>query len=349
MQRLIVPITLTLLLWADAGAQSPPKKPSRVKALAARMADTAVTSAASTAADTLLGSRGAAVASLVGGGQASTSSGCPQGLVMVSTATGGGTPAAAPSSGAAIVGVAKKKMFGKGVDSTPPAASPAASFTCVTAEQAEAMQGAQPGPSSPASSAAPSSVLSAVASGGAVGSGASSSAGASGAASVASGVGSMMGGKQGMLVGGAAAAAPLAGRGLKALGGMFGRGGPSREHIVRDLARGRLQLKSVRFIEGSDALKEGFENELALIAEALQSVEGAFFLVIPPESDGRTPPDTVMARRRLMKLATYLQVAGIPESRVSVASGLAASLESRPAKPGEARVEIVRLADGARS
>ncbi|MGQ0539118.1 MAG: hypothetical protein ACT4R6_09255, partial [Gemmatimonadaceae bacterium] len=278
------------------------------KAIVGKMVDTAVTSAAATATDSLLGSKASSVAGLVGATPPALEATCPAGTVMVPTSGFGAPVAPLPSPGGMIVSAAKKKLT-KLPDSTPPAAAGAAAFTCLTAEQAAAHY-SQSSPPAP---------------------GAGSAVGAALAAT-----------PQGMLVTGAIAAAPMAGKGIKALNSRFGSG-VKKENVIRDLARGRLQLKSVAFIEGSDALKEGFAAELAFIAEALPSVEGNFILTIAPESDGTSPPDTVMVRRRLVKLATQLQAAGIPEARVSVAAGLQASLTSKPSKPGAARVEITRL------
>jgi outer membrane protein OmpA-like peptidoglycan-associated protein len=327
MRRHLFHLSLAALLGGTIGAQTPPKKPGRVKALVGKIADTAMTTAASTATDSLLGAKAAPVAGLLGAGPAPAPS-CEAGLVFVPSPAAA-TAQPSPSAGSQIVNAARKRI-GKS-DSTAAAAPPASAQvqgTCVTAEQAAAMQGAAP-PAQAASGSAEAS--------------AAPAAPGNGMPSIPGGLGSLGDGKKGMIVGGAVAAAPLAGKGLRKLGGMFGRGGPSRETVIRDLGRGRLQLKSVRFIEGSDALKEGFEPELSLIAEALQSVEGQFMLTVQGEADGKSAPDTVMVRRRLVKLATYLQVAGIPEGRVSVAGGLEASLTGKPAKPGDARVEVVRI------
>ena len=310
MRRLLSLISLAALLPAALHSQASPKKTSRAKAIVGKMLDTAATSAAATATDSLLGSKASSVAGLIGAAPAPAEASCPPGTVMVPTAQGAAAPAAPIASpGGLIVGLAKKKLAKK-PDSTPPAAASAPPFSCVTAEQSAA-QNAQP-----AAGATPS---------------AGSMVGAALAAT-----------PQGMLVTGAIAAAPMAGKGVKALGGMLGRG-VKKDNVIRDLGRGHLQLKTVRFIEGSDALKEGFETELGFIAEALSSVEGNFIITIQPESDGKSPPDTVMVRRRLVKLATHLQVAGIPETRVSVEAGLVASLTSNPSKPKDVRVEIARV------
>ncbi len=254
---------------------------------------------------------------------------CPAGTMMVPAA--GPANTASASIGRSMAGAAKAKLFGKKgePETARPDTSAAAQYVCATPEQVAAMQSPPPAAGAPpvqATSASPNAGVT-----------------SAGAQVVQSGVGSVISGKgKGALIGGAIAAAPLAGRGAKALGSMFGRGGPSREGVIKDLAKGRLQLKTVRFIEGSDALKEGFEAELALLAEALQSVEGAFGVSLAAESDGRSEPDTAMVRRRLAKLSAYLEMAGVPGNRLSV-TGARPGPAARPTKPGEARVEIVRV------
>ncbi|MFN0179165.1 MAG: hypothetical protein ACKVZ0_10220 [Gemmatimonadales bacterium] len=145
-------------------------------------------------------------------------------------------------------------------------------------------------------------------------------------------------------IGLAATAAPVAIKGVKALGGLLGKGGPSAAGMIKDLStKGRLELKGVRFIGASDAFEPGFEDDVAMLAEALGSIEGQFVLNIPAEAAEKAEPDSTMARRRLTKLAAHFAVAGIPESRVrfvSEAPGL--DPKKKAPKPGEAKVEVLR-------
>jgi hypothetical protein len=148
---------------------------------------------------------------------------------------------------------------------------------------------------------------------------------------------------QGMLVNGAIAAAPAAGSAMKALSGRFSRG-ESKESMTRDLTGGRLVVKGIRFADGSDALADGASQTIDLLGEALQGVDGHFVMRLPAESDGKNPPDTSLARQRLERVAAHLSLAGITEPRLAIA-GPESSSKGKPAKPGEARIEIVR-ADG---
>jgi hypothetical protein len=145
-------------------------------------------------------------------------------------------------------------------------------------------------------------------------------------------------------IGLAVTAAPVAVKGVKALGGLLGKGGPNAAAMIKELStKGRLELKGVRFIGASDAIEPGFEDDVAMLAEALGSIEGQFVLNIPAEAAEKAEPDTTMARRRLTKLAAHFAVAGIPESRVrfvSEAPGL--DPKKKTPKLGEAKVELLR-------
>jgi hypothetical protein len=145
-------------------------------------------------------------------------------------------------------------------------------------------------------------------------------------------------------IGLAVTAAPVAVKGVKALGGLLGKGGPNAAGMIKELStKGRLELKGIRFIGASDAIEPGFEDDVAMLAEALGSIEGQFVLNIPAEAAEKAEPDTTMARRRLTKLAAHFAVAGIPESRVrfvSEAPGL--DPKKKTPKLGEAKVELLR-------
>ena len=144
-------------------------------------------------------------------------------------------------------------------------------------------------------------------------------------------------------IGLAIGAAPVAFAGAKALGGLFGHKGPTKENMIKDLTKGRLELKGVKFIGASDALEDGYEDDFAALAEALQAIEGEYILNLPPEAADKAAPDTVMARRRLTKLSAQLAVAGIADGRLTLESrspGL--DPKKKSPKPGEARIEILR-------
>ena len=251
-----------------------------------------------------------------------------------------------PSPTGLLVGAAKNRLLKKGDSAPPSLPAPAASpgtapsslFVCVTPARAQAfLQAAQ----TASGSTAPPSPEQGVA--------AQKDAMKSAVASALAVT------PQGMLVSGAVAAAPTAGRAVKSLAGRFGRGGESKESMVRDLQRGRLQVKGIRFVPGSDEMAEGFEQSIALLADALQSVDGQYALVVLAESDGKSPPDTETARRRMAKLAAHLQLAGVGPDRLVVADDAigvrtpggrtldAHVAASKAPKPGDARVEIVRV------
>jgi hypothetical protein len=311
--------TLLLLLLALPGgllAQSgaPPKTAKKASAVG-KAATAAAASAASTAVDTLLGSKGAAVGSLLGAGGS-----CPEGTVPAPI----GGPAGTQTAGTALVDAVRKRLSAPVKDSS--AAAGPAPIVCVPATEPAA-----PGPQPSAQVAQPPMPPTAPPGGAAPNPGSIVSATPAGA-----------------LITGAAAAAPLAGKAGKEVGSLLGRG-HSKEHIIKDLAAGRLLLKRVKFIGGSDAMEPGFEDDLAAVAEGLQAVEGRFLLTIPAEAPDRGRPDTVMVRRRLAKLWAHLQVAGVTDDRVVL--GPYPATDDPKAKPphlGEARPELIRITDEAK-
>jgi outer membrane protein OmpA-like peptidoglycan-associated protein len=314
--RHAVVLLLGILPAASVIAQNPPKTgnkgaASRAKSIVGKLADTAVTSAAAMATDTVLGDNAAAVAAAVSPGAAGMPA-CPEGLVpfQVAPSANAAPVAAMPTPGSLIVGAAKKKIGGETADTASPSASSGAQFQCGTPEQA-------------------------VAAGNAGG----------GAPSAMSSMGSVMAATpQGMLVTGAIAAAPAAGTGLKKLGGMFGRGKQSSASMVKDLAKGRLQVKSIRFVDGSDELAPEYEPAIASLAEALQQSEGRFLLLLPAEADEQGLPDSALAQRRLTRVAMHLQLAGVPDGRLTMVDERTGERKAaKTAKRGDARIELVRL------
>jgi outer membrane protein OmpA-like peptidoglycan-associated protein len=315
------PLTLVLLLGVlaagSASSQEPPKSGSGkssatkgAKSIVGKLADTAVTSAAAMATDTILGDQaGMVAAALTDAGPAGMPT-CPDGLVPYPVASPR-TPspmAVMPTPGSAIVGAAKKKISGDTSGSAPAGAQ----YQCGTAEQAAASaQGSQ----------------------------------AQGASMGMPSVGSLVAATpQGMLVTGAIAAAPAAGKGLKKLGGMLGRGKQSGESMAKDLAKGRLQLKAVRFVDDSDELEPGFEPAIEAVVEALQGAEGRFLLLVPAEANAEGAPDTALAARRLARVAAHLQLAGVSDDRLTIVDARSGNRPSdKMPKRGSARVELVRV------
>ncbi len=137
------------------------------------------------------------------------------------------------------------------------------------------------------------------------------------------------------------AAAPVATGIVKGIAGRFSHA-ETKERMTKDLQSGRLVVKGIRFADGSDAFAEGSDQVVALLASAIDGVPGAFAMRLAAESDGKASADTSLARRRLERVAGYLQLSGITDARVA----LVAPTTDKPAKPGEARVELARVGDG---
>lgn len=133
------------------------------------------------------------------------------------------------------------------------------------------------------------------------------------------------------------AAAPVATGFVKGLAGRFSHP-ETKESMTKDLQSGRLVVKGIRFADGSDAFADGADQVVALLASAVDGVQGTFAMRLAAESDGKASADTSLARRRLERVAGYLQLSGITDARVT----LVAPTTDKPAKPGEARVELVR-------
>ena len=151
------------------------------------------------------------------------------------------------------------------------------------------------------------------------------------------------------MVNGAIAAAPVAGAAAKKIGGMFFKG-QTKESMAADLAKGKLVLKNVKFVEGTDMLVPDAENEFPLLAEALHFVEGQFSLSVPTETDGKSPPDFELAKRRVARIAVYLLTSGITDDRVTARPVSVPSPDGKPAtvKPGAARPELNRVPQGSK-
>ena len=133
------------------------------------------------------------------------------------------------------------------------------------------------------------------------------------------------------------AAAPVATGFVKGLAGRFSHP-ETKESMTKDLQSGRLVVKGIRFADGGDAFTDGSDQVVALLASAVDGVPGTFAMRLAAESDGKASADTSLARRRLERVAGYLQLSGITDARVT----LVAPTADKPAKPGEARVELVR-------
>lgn len=330
--RILMALTAAVVVTTSSPAQGTAAKPpakkaatGKAKSLVQTLADTALTSAASLATDTLLGDKAGMVAAVLGADGAPS---CPAGLMAMPAQylTGGGAAGGMPgmpSAGSMIVGAAKSKLTGKagaaaGVagavagagGAAQPAAAAQGQYVCGTPEQisasVQAAQAAQQG------------------------------GGVAGAASAAAG---MSGALKYTPVGAAIAAAPLAGGAAKKLGGMFSKG-QSAESMKKDLGKGRLVVQKVKFVAGSDELGSGFEEELTKVAQALANSEGQFALRVMAEAEDDADAAAALANRRAARVYAHLLLAGIPSDRLTRDEGAS----GKPAKKGEARIEIVTAA-----
>jgi hypothetical protein len=311
----LIRVGLTLLLVGSVLI------PSRLTAQAAdstkpkvKKPPSALKSAAKRIADTAAtAAAGAGVQSLLGK---------KAGGVASALGAGGLNPCAtaqAASAGAAIVGVAKS-VAKKPKDSTAvPAPAP-----CVSAAQVQALVGTAGVPGMPGGVAVP-------------------------APAAAAGANPMSG--MGMVaamtpIGMAVTAAPMAGKAAKGIKGMFGGKPQDKIAMLRELGKGRLELKDVRFIEGTAELEPGFEPTLAALGEAIQLAEGTYILhVAAEEGEKNTPPDTALARKRIEKVWAAILVNGVPDQRIIAVSVLSPEMQAgrKPPKAGQARVEFIRL------
>jgi hypothetical protein len=290
------------------------KKPSKAAAVAKKLADTAATAAAGAGVQSLLGKKAAGgVANALGVG--GVLSPC-------------GTPTA--SAGAAIVGVAKG-VAKKATDTTAPTPTP-----CPQGVVMPGMPAGVPGmpggiPGMPGGNAAAAMAAGAAMSG----------AGAAGPNPMAG-----MGAIAAMTpVGLAASAAPGAIKGIK---GLMGGKPQDKVAMLRELGKGKLELKDVKFIEGTAELEAGYEPSLAALGEAIGLAEGTYLLHVAAEAGEKgSAPDTALARKRIEKVWAAILVNGVSDQRLIAAQVLPPALQEgrKPPKQGKARVELIRLPD----
>ena len=143
-------------------------------------------------------------------------------------------------------------------------------------------------------------------------------------------------------IGMAATAAPTAIKGAKKL---FGGGPMSAEDMAKGLARGRLELKGVKFLPGSDELVEGADVVFQQLAEVLGGFKSSFELYIAPEADKGVEPDPELAQRRVEKAMALLMTSGIPEGAI-VAGGATPKdklKDGKYPKLGDAKLELIKV------
>jgi hypothetical protein len=309
---------------AKPASSTTKKAPSKLTSVVKKLVDTAATAAAGLAVDTLLGEKGRAVAGSLTGTVPGAGGSCPAGTVAMPTNPAGAAALAGgqASVGAAVVGIAKKALKSK---ATTEAAAQAVGTAPVDATaglvcQSVPAQGAMPGTGGMAGMAVPGAPT------------------------------GMPGGMSALAavtpVGMAVAAAPVASHAVKGIKHMFGGKPMDKIAVLRELGKGKVELKGVKFIEGTAELEPGFEPVFAAVGEAIPLAEGTYLLYVAPEQAGKdTPPDTALARKRLEKVWAALLVNGVSDQRVIATLSLPAELTSgrKPAKRGDARVELIRL------
>jgi hypothetical protein len=346
---------LALLVPVALSAQTPARKPPVVKKTNPT-APTAPNDLAQLATDSVLGPNAATVAAVMAAMVAAGATGvptCGAGLVpypVLNAASVTGGRAVAPGLGATKFLCGTPEQAIASIQAAV-AGAQAAQTAAIGAQAgraglaAQAMQAAQGGLAGQTGLAAQAMQA---AQGGLTGqaAGLAAQAAAAGQTGMPS-VGSMLAATpQGMMVN---AAAPMAGAAAKKLGG-FLRGSQSKESMAGDLAKGKLVLKAVKFVEGTDMFVSDAEAEFPALAEAVKAVEGQFILNVPAESDGKTAPDTVMAKRRLAKIAAQLIAAGVSADRVTTRGVQPPGLDAKNSapKPGSARAELIRVPTEAR-
>jgi hypothetical protein len=145
-------------------------------------------------------------------------------------------------------------------------------------------------------------------------------------------------------VGLAVGAAPGAIKGLK---GVFGAKPQDKTAMLRELGKGRLELKYAKFIEGTLEFEPGFEASFASFAEAIALVEGTYLMHVSPEAprekNGRA--DTALSRKRVAKVWALMAASGVSDHKVFAVSELPAPLaEGRKLpKAGTVKIEIIKF------
>jgi len=317
-------ITLSLIMafgmsaapLTTGGAQTPSdtakvkKPPSKLGKIAKRLADTAATTAAGVGVQSLLGKNAGGVANALGAG----------GVIPCGAGYGA-------TAGAAVVGAAKGIVKKAGDTGQAASASP-----CPRGVAIPGIPGGIPG--LPAGvSGVPNAAAAAGLAGAAMG-------GAPSGVSPMSGLGAMAAYTP---VGLAASAAPGAIKGIK---GMLGGKPQDKIAMLHELGKGNLELKQVKFIEGTLEFEPGFEPSFAAFAEAIALVEGTYLMYVSPEAprDKGAQPDTALARKRVGKVWAAMAAHGVSDQKVVPVSELPAPIAAgrKLPKAGDVRIEIIK-------
>jgi hypothetical protein len=322
---LILTLGLSAAPLATGSAQAAPdttkakKPPSKLGKIVKKVADSAATTAAGAGVQSLLGKQAGGVAKAMGAG----------GLNPCGTGYG-------VTAGAAIVGAAKG--IAKQVADTSKAAS---ANPCVPGAGIPGMAAGIPGmpggiPGMPAGADA-AAAAAAMAGGGMGGAAAAAAAGAN-----------PLAGMDAMAkytpVGLAASAAPGAIKGIK---GMLGGKPQDKTAMLRELGKGNLELKQVKFIEGTQEFEPGFEESFTTFAEAIALVEGTYYLYVSPEAprEKGAEPDTVLARKRVARVWGLMAAAGVSDQKVVAVTSLPPAMSEgrKLPKAGNAKIEIIKM------
>ena len=328
---LIVALGLSVAPLATGSAQAAPdtaktkKPPSKLAKIAKKVADSAATSAAGAGVQSLLGKQAGGVAKAMGVGGLNP---CGAGYGV--------------TAGAAIVSTAKG--IAKQVADTSKAAS---ANPCIPGAAMPGMPGGIPGMPSGTDAAAAAAAMAGASMSGAAAA-AMGGANVSGAAAAAAAGANPLGGMGAMAamtpVGLAASAAPGAIKGIK---GMLGGKPQDKTAMLRELGKGSLELKSVKFIEGTQEFEPGFEESFTTFAEAIALVEGTYYLYVAPEAPRQkgAEPDTVLARKRVAKVWGLMAAAGVSDQKVVAVTGLPPALSEgrKLPKAGGAKIEIIKF------
>jgi len=312
---LILAIGLPAAPFAMGAAQTPAdtsakvkKPPSKLGKIAKRIADTAATTAAGAGVQSLLGKQAGGVANALGAGGVNPCA-----------------PGHATTAGAAIVGAAKG-VVRKAADS----GQVASGAPCAQGVVIPGMPAGLPG--MPGAAAAAGAAL-----GGVIG-------GAPPAASPLGGMGGMGAVASMTPIGLAAGAAPGAIKGIK---GMLGGKPQDKLAMLRELGKGKLEFKSVKFIEGTLEFEPGFEQTFVAFAEAVALVEGTYYMHVSAESPRQKggAPDTALAHKRVAKVWALMAANGVSDQKVIAVSELPAALSEgrKLPKPGDVKVEIIKF------
>jgi hypothetical protein len=299
------------------------KKPSKLGKIAKGFAEPAATAAAGAGVQSLLGDKTAGgVANALGG--------------VTPCGTGYGVTA-----GTAIVGAAKG-IVKKAVDTTP------APPPCGQAVAIPGMPAGIPGmpagiPGMPAgipgmpTAAGAGAAMAGAALGGVLG-------GAAPGGSPASGMGGMGAMASMTPVGLAVSAAPGAIKGVK---GLLGGKPQDKTAMLRELGKGKLEFKHVKFIEGTQEFEPGFEASFVAFAEAIALVEGTYIMHVSAEAsrDKGAAPDTALARKRVAKVWALMAANGVSDQKVLAVNELPAPLSAgrKLPKAGDVKIEIIKF------